>query len=501
MPTTGNDDAGMGSNALLLSFDKLKESDVRSRSSSRSMISDAVSEAATSERDGQRLDLGSSGAFLLAQSRAREAAGDSSAKNTDGSGSTGDFQIIDDYFDDGLAPGSDFDAIEQSMLAALVQEDEVAVRSAPRRARGAASPPRPRKEKVAKKKLPVPPNRPSGTSSTWSAGIRSPDAPHKKATPGQAGAVPAAFGTPAEKVGGGAQMMGFGGGGGGSSGNSFPTAANASWSAGMGNQHYQQFQQMTVYQMQHAAATAALKRTEMMPGPGMGQTHRRSWSGPFGHNSGAAAYSPGMGLSGRVDALQRVGVITATQRGLVQTILDRGDPFLTAQFVGGIAAAERGQPQRLQELCRMAETLQASMPQQQQHDPSPPYAALPHAAAARTTARDAGDRGHSTVPFPGAELSTTTSGASTKATPAYFSKGSIEDELELSAAASALDLGERTALEASAAALTAMTQKRRSRAVDLRDANRFEEALLEMKALKKSEAILGDLRRALAGLP
>jgi hypothetical protein len=136
-------------------------------------------------------------------------------------------------------------------------------------------------------------------------------------------------------------------------------------------------------------------------------------------------------LQQRADALQILVGMTPHQRSLIHLILRRDDNFLIQQFEDAVTAAERAEPQRLQELLRMAEVL----------------------AAAEQT--------------PGPEVQPDVT---------WVAVDYISDQI--------------SALEAAAVDC-------RARAVELRDARQFEQALFEMKQLKQLESQISELKTRL----
>ena len=509
-------------------FDPLE---VRSRSSSPSMIS----ESSKASEGSSRFDLSSDGALLLAQARAREP--ERSSINGDGSGGGGGggggvFAIIDDYFEasDGGAMQGDLDALERSMLAVLEQE-EVTHQAPPAFTLGTpppgASPSRQRKGGRRKSGGSASSHSPSSsffgglfgssgrsrTSSTWhSSSRKGAKSPQNTGAGALTGSVPAGAA--------GSGPIAFprldGGGGLGGAGALYG-GANASWSAGMGQQQLSgqqqqqlqlQVQQMQLLQFQQAQALARgghlpLAGVTVPPPSGLGAA-LQSGSGPRVAE-----------LSARIEALRATVGITPHQRVLAQTILNRGDMFLTGQFAEAISAAEKGRPERLFELLRMATTLSISMQQQspphQQSQQLPLHKSLqPPIPPPQSQLQQQPQQQHQqqhplaapspVVPPPlqhqlppGAVASAACEGVGLQrhVSPDW---STWSDERIVAAANEAAASGQRPQLETAVAALEAMALRKRAMAVELRDAGQFDAALKAMKEMKTADALLESCR-------
>ena len=302
----------------------------------------------------------------------------------------------------------------------------------------------------------------------------------------------------------------FGGGGGGGGGG---RGTNASWSAGMGaQQHQQTFQlrQMQMFQLQQAAAMVAGQRNGgnlargmlMFPGgtPGGGGSASSSWSSTGQGGGGGQS----LRVASALERIRRAGVdLTAGQEGLVNTILDRGDPFLTSQFTDAVVGAEKGDATRLHELLKLAQSLSSSMQAAGLTPPPPP---LQPAAVAIPVPRAPAAEPSPLVPFPvSPALPPALMPHSLPPPVAHVPVAALppDDPAPAAAASAALASGDRAALEDSLPALEALVLSRRTRAVDLRDLGRFEEALQAMRLLKEAIALLAactEARNDMAGM-
>jgi hypothetical protein len=216
-------------------------------------------------------------------------------------------------------------------------------------------------------------------------------------------------------------------------------------------------------------------------------------------------------LLARADALAAAGMgMSAHQRGLVQFLLRRNDPFLTQQFGAAVARAERGEPARLQELIGLAEKLAAQTPlTPHQHQPPPLQSPPPPLPPLLQLGRLPPPLG-TTPPRPGSFPPAAAAAAATTVPFPETPRGTVAeaDAAAFAAAEAAVGGGHwpgsgsqpaahAALLGQSARAMEGLALRRRAAAVDLRDAGAFDQALTALRELKRAEALLATCRAQL----
>jgi len=319
-----------------------------------------------------------------------------------------------------------------------------------------------------------------------------------------------------------------------------------SWSAGSSSRQQKLHEQQLLHLQQQSMAMAV---RNFIPGSqggliAAGAGHTAAEGGGGGGQSGISAAVARSGAEGprqatdaahllaRVDALGSAhgGVrMSAHQRGLVQFILQRNDPFLTQQFGAAVANAERGDQQRLQELIALAEKLAVSMnhlasplnqpsasqsPLSTSPFPPPPHQPLSTAGAPLPPepSRSPGPGSYSVGGGGGATATLVETDAAAFAAAEAALEGHLPSlggaDTGSSSGSSSISTGgggaEETGaasvqgqLELSVRAMEALALRKRAEAVDLRDAGAFEQALTAMRELKRAEALVAACKQKL----